>query len=81
MAITHKQLRIEEDGPTGGAAGSLHQLGDAELLPGWYEDWAVIERTRLRQDCLRAFNAISQKTLTLWDFQTAVEAAEPIWPS
>lgn len=58
MASTHKHLRIEDVGKAGGAVGSLHELGDAELLPGWYEDWAVIERTRLLwQDGLRAFNA------------------------
>jgi DNA-binding SARP family transcriptional activator len=34
-------------------------LGSLELLPGWYEDWALVERERVRQRLLHALEALS----------------------
>ena len=55
------------------ASGKLHANGrkasDAELhpdrfaqelLPGWYDEWAMVERERLRQVSLRALEVISR---------------------
>jgi DNA-binding SARP family transcriptional activator len=32
---------------------------EGELLPGWYEDWVLIERERHRQVCVQALEALS----------------------
>jgi DNA-binding SARP family transcriptional activator len=34
-------------------------LDSLELLPGWYEDWALMERERVRQRLLHALEALS----------------------
>lgn len=51
------------------------ELRDAELLPGWYEDWVLFERDRLRQDRLHAFTAASAQLLDKGDFEVARAAA------
>jgi DNA-binding SARP family transcriptional activator len=40
----------------------LRQLA-VELLPGWEEDWVAFERTRLRQLCLHALEALAARQL------------------
>src|SRR4051812_24310561 len=50
---------ISQTGLNGNAASYLTLLRDAELLPGWYDDWVLFEQSRLRQDCLHAFHIIS----------------------
>jgi DNA-binding SARP family transcriptional activator len=67
---------LREKEPVGGAASLLREWRDAELLPGWYEDWVVFEQSRLLQDRLRAFTLMSRKSLALGDAETAAEAAE-----
>ncbi len=52
------------------APGSLHQglddnlldyrLFAAELLPGWYDEWVLVERERFRQICLHSLEAIAR---------------------
>jgi DNA-binding SARP family transcriptional activator len=46
-----------------------------ELLPGWYEDWALMERERVRQRLLHALEALSGALLRLGRCVEAVEAA------
>ena len=46
-----------------------------DLLPGWYDDWALIERERLRQRLLHALEALSATLLRLGRCREAVEAA------
>jgi DNA-binding SARP family transcriptional activator len=46
-----------------------------ELLPGWYDDWALMERERLRQRLLHALEAMSRRLAELGRFAEAVEAA------
>ena len=50
-------------------------LDSLELLPGWYEDWALIERERLRQRCLHALEALSVALVRAGRCAEAVEAA------
>lgn len=62
-----------------------HQLGDLgavvwrldelELLPGCYEEWALMERERVRQRMLHAFESLSQHLIGRQRFAEAVEAA------
>lgn len=47
----------------------------AELLPGWYDDWVVFERERLRQRLLHALQRLTLGLAAKGDFPKAVEAA------
>ena len=46
-----------------------------DLLPGWYDDWALIEREHIRQRLLHALEALSHQLLQLQRCAEAVEAA------
>jgi len=46
-----------------------------DLLPGWYDDWALIERERIRQRLLHALEALSRELVQLRRCAEAVEAA------
>lgn len=46
-----------------------------ELLPGWYDDWVLLERERLRQLRMHAWEALSQKLVEAERYGEAVEAA------
>jgi len=65
----------------GGAAtrddlGALPWGLDAlDLLPGWYDDWALVERERVRQRLLHALEALSRQLVQLRRCAEAVEAA------
>lgn len=45
------------------------------LLPGWYDDWIIFERERLRQRLLHALEALSHRLTLNGRFGEAVEAA------
>ena len=46
-----------------------------ELLPGWYDDWVLAERERLRQRMLHALEELSRRLVRAGRFADAVEAA------
>lgn len=46
----------------------------ADLLPGWYEDWIVVERERLRQLRLHALEVLCERLTSTKRFGPAVEA-------
>jgi len=46
-----------------------------DLLPGWYDDWALMERERIRQRLLHALEALSVRLACLGRFGEAVDAA------
>jgi DNA-binding SARP family transcriptional activator len=46
-----------------------------DLLPGWYDDWAILERERLRQRVLHALEALSRLCTAQGRHAEAVEAA------
>jgi DNA-binding SARP family transcriptional activator len=52
----------------------LH-LEALDLLPGWYDDWVIFERERLRQRMLHALEALSRLLLRTERWGEAVEAA------
>jgi DNA-binding SARP family transcriptional activator len=71
------QMReLSQFGLNGNVASCLQQLRDAELLPGWYDDWVLFEQSRLRQDRLHAFQSIARQSLARLDSESAVEASE-----
>ena len=45
------------------------------LLPGWYEDWVIVERERIRQLCLQALERRAQALLSAGKIDLAIEAA------
>lgn len=48
---------------------------DGELLPGWYEEWVLVERDRLRQLRLHALESASERLATASRFAEAIEVA------
>jgi DNA-binding SARP family transcriptional activator len=46
-----------------------------DLLPGFYDDWALMERERIRQRVLHALEALSERLSAAGRFADAVEAA------
>lgn len=46
-----------------------------DLLPGWYDDWALMEREQARQRILHALEALSRKLACVGRFAEAVDAA------
>lgn len=54
---------------------TLGELGGGDLLVGWYDDWVLLERERLRQLRLHALEALSAQLLAGGDAAAAVEAA------
>lgn len=49
--------------------------GALDLLPGFYDDWVLIERERIRQRILHALEALSEKLASMGRFADAIEAA------
>ena len=80
-----ERLRACIADPQAGAAGEppVQELA-ADLLPGWYEDWLVVERERHRQLRLHALEAIAERLVREGRFAAAIEAglcavdAEPL---
>jgi DNA-binding SARP family transcriptional activator len=46
-----------------------------ELLPGWYDDWVLFERERLRQLQMHALEAAASKLIAIGRYADAIEAA------
>lgn len=53
----------------------LIPLEAGDLLPGWYDDWVVFERERLRQLRMHALERLSARWLTAGQHALAMEAA------
>lgn len=75
-------LKLEEvmrrigDRRTHLAAPDIERLmSPADLLPGWYEEWVVFERERLRQLRLHSLDILSERLVARGRFALAVEAA------
>jgi DNA-binding SARP family transcriptional activator len=47
----------------------------AELLPGWYDDWVIFERERVRQRMLHALEVLSCRLRAAGRYGEAIEAA------
>jgi DNA-binding SARP family transcriptional activator len=66
-------VAVDAHDPTGVVAswrnGSRHS---SELLPGWYDDWVLMERERIRQMLLHATERTAEDSLTRGDPETAL---------
>jgi len=67
VAAAHAQL-------TGGSPVDPVML-TGDLLPGWYDDWVMVERERMRQLCLSAMEQMAQSLLDAGQVSLAIEAA------
>lgn len=47
----------------------------ADILPGWYDDWVICERERIRQRLLHGLEAVSRELVRRGRASEAVEAA------
>jgi len=71
-------VRVAADVAGGGdPRGTLPVLasGRDELLPGWFDDWVLLERERLRQLRLHALERVARAHALAGEFGPAVEAA------
>jgi len=54
---------------------AAHQRLRGELLPGWYDDWVLLERERLRQLRMHALEALADRLTAAGRYGDAVQAA------
>jgi DNA-binding SARP family transcriptional activator len=74
--LDHWATRLIEGTALGRDLAISPYVADAlDLLPGWYDDWALAERERLRQRILHALEALSARLTNLGRFADAVDAA------
>lgn len=74
FVATARRVLHDYDGALNGSAlPALSIVG--ELLPGWYEDWVLFERERLRQLQMHALEAIAKRLITAKRYAEAIEAA------
>lgn len=68
--------RVINDGECGADQGLLPTLASmGELLPGWYDDWVLLGRERLRQLQLHALELTAQQLTCSGRYAEAIEAA------
>jgi DNA-binding SARP family transcriptional activator len=66
---------LDERVPTTELTGLEWRTEALDLLPGWYDDWVVFERERLRQRMLHALDALSHRYVIAGRHAEAVETA------
>jgi DNA-binding SARP family transcriptional activator len=78
----HSDVSVDVDQLFSDAASIDQGLGDvaprifeADLLPGWDEDWLVVDRERIRQARLHALERLSEGHLRAQRYAPALDAA------
>jgi hypothetical protein len=69
------RMLIDHQLPSGADHYAFVDLMKMDLLPGWYDDWVILERERLRQLRLSALEALSAQLLGHGEYASALEAA------
>jgi DNA-binding SARP family transcriptional activator len=69
-----KRLLSESDGPLAAEDAQVEPLVQ-DLLPGWDDDWLLLERERVRQIHLHALEALATRLRMSGRFGRAIEAA------
>ena len=68
--------RLIEGQANGRDLACAPSVADAlDLLPGFYDDWVLMERERIRQRILHALEALSERLAAVGRFADAIEAA------
>jgi DNA-binding SARP family transcriptional activator len=74
-ALAHRVLIVDTMPSEGDMSSEAIAALSSELLPDWYEDWAVIKAEDWRQLRLHALEALAEKLLAAKRFGDAIEAA------
>ena len=86
MMSRARQL-IDNPVPSGDVLTTPPQALEGDLLPGWEEDWLLIDRERHRQLRMHALEALSRHLAAAGEYARAVDAAyaaisvEPLYES
>jgi DNA-binding SARP family transcriptional activator len=72
--LVHAAARVTQGGDPRTAAPVL-AAGRHDLLPGWYDDWVLLERERLRQLRLHLLDETARAHLRAGDHGAALQAA------
>lgn len=82
--LASKALRLLDGTPHEADVALDDDLLHGELLPGWYDDWVLMERERLRQLRIHALESLTDRLRASGRYGQAVEAglaavsAEPL---
>jgi DNA-binding SARP family transcriptional activator len=68
--MTYIQSRLAAPDPA-----DISALENAVMLPGWYDDWAIVEQERADQKRLSALEALAENFLALGDGTRCAQAA------
>lgn len=74
-ALGESALRVVRSSGSLGGDSALDLLFSGDLLPGWYEDWVLFERERLRQLRLHALDSVAEHLAAQGQHALALEAA------
>jgi DNA-binding SARP family transcriptional activator len=76
-ALTGWAARVTADQATAGPDLVVPDGVDAalDLLPGWYDDWVIVERERVRTRVLHALEQVSRRLSAIGRHAQAVDAA------
>ncbi|GLY22171.1 bacterial transcriptional activator domain-containing protein [Micromonospora sp. NBRC 101691] len=72
--LVRTAARVGDNGDPGAAAAAL-AAGRHDLLPGWYDDWVLLERERLRQLRLHMLEHLARTHLAAGRHGEALQAA------
>lgn len=76
LGVTEWAARLIAQRPLPGDLSLSRSFADAlDLLPGCYDDWAILERERMRQRMLHALEALSRAMTAMGRYGEAVDAA------
>ena len=76
-AVNAVRSAISPAAAAGSALDALEML-DSPLLPGWYDDWIIVERERLKQLHLHALEKLARRALDDNRMDDALELAQRI---
>jgi DNA-binding SARP family transcriptional activator len=74
--LFERATKVIDGSADGYDLGTLDLSPEAvDLLPGWYDDWVIFERERLRQRLLHAMELLARRLISRGLFADAIEVA------
>ena len=74
-ALAHRLLNPSEQEQEGDLSDRAIAALAADLLPDWYDEWAIVEAESWRQLRLHALDALTERLITLGRYADATSAA------